>query len=108
MGIAVHTQIVWEIGLKIQNTEQDEQPVTDDQRQEQREQKLVWEDGGLKEFEHVGRAGGDDMRYKQLTRGEAITILHNVFKASIRHRGLAADGIKNLLTTVSAMDFSFA
>ena len=61
VGIAVCAQIVWEISLEIQRAEQDQKPVADDQCQQQRQQKLVWQDGGLEEFEHVGRVGGKVM-----------------------------------------------
>ena len=57
VGVAVCAQIVGQVSVEIQRAKQDQKPVADDQCQQQREQKLVWQDGGLEEFEHVGKIG---------------------------------------------------
>jgi hypothetical protein len=58
MGVYIAiAEIIGHVGFEIQSTQNDEQPVANDQSEQEAKKDLVGTDGGLEKFGHVGRAG---------------------------------------------------
>jgi hypothetical protein len=58
MGVHITiAEVIRHVGFEIQCAENDEQPVAHDQSEQKAKKDLVWADGGVEKFGHVGRAG---------------------------------------------------